>query len=136
MNFPPVDGGKGDPSDTLGNPAQYLSIYSKATDEQKDVAKKFFSTAILSDDEIKQWIGTGSVPIVQNTQSELSTSKDAEFLEFVYKVSTGAKVFAQSWDQALSPTAAEALLDNIARLFQLSIDPRQFADNMNQVIGK
>jgi raffinose/stachyose/melibiose transport system substrate-binding protein len=136
MNFPPVDGGKGDPTDTLGNPAQYLSIYSKATDEQKDVAKKFFSTAILSDDEIKEWIGTGSVPVVQGTQSELSTSKDADFLEFVYNVSTGAKVFAQSWDQALSPTAAEALLDNIARLFQLSIGPQQFADNMNQVIGK
>jgi raffinose/stachyose/melibiose transport system substrate-binding protein len=136
MNFPPVDGGKGDPSDTLGNPAQYLSIYSKASDEQKEVAKKFFSTAILSPEEVKQWISIGSVPIVQGTQNELSTSKDADFLEFVYTVSTGAKVFAQSWDQALSPTAAETLLDNIAKVFQLSIGPQQFADNMNQVIGK
>jgi len=136
MNFPPVDGGKGDPSDTLGNPAQYLSIYSKATDEQKEVAKSFFSTAILSDEEVKQWIDTGSVPIVQGTESELGASKDADFLKFVYQLSTGAKVFAQSWDQALSPTAAETLLDNIAKLFQLSIGPRQFADNMNQVIGK
>jgi raffinose/stachyose/melibiose transport system substrate-binding protein len=136
MNFPAVDGGTGDPSDTLGNPAQYLSIYSKATQDQKEVAKKFFSTAILSDDEIKQWIGTGSVPIVQGTQKELNASKDGDFLEFVYQVSTNAKVFAQSWDQALSPTAAETLLDNIARLFQLSIGPQQFADNMNQVIGK
>ena len=31
MNFPPVDGGKGDPSDTVGNPGQYLSISSKAS---------------------------------------------------------------------------------------------------------
>ena len=36
----------------------------------------------------------------------------------------------------LSPTAAETLLDNIAKLFQLSITPQQFADSMNQVIGK
>src|SRR5690606_11873731 len=26
MNFPPVEGGKGDPSNTVGNPGQYLSI--------------------------------------------------------------------------------------------------------------
>ena len=32
MNFPPVEGGKGDPSNTVGNPGQYLSISSKATD--------------------------------------------------------------------------------------------------------
>ena len=44
MNFPPVDGGKGDPSDTVGNPGQYLSISSKATDAEKEIAKKFFAT--------------------------------------------------------------------------------------------
>ncbi|MGE0214723.1 extracellular solute-binding protein [Mycolicibacterium sp.] len=136
MNFPAVDGGKGDPTDTFGNPAMYLSIYSKATEEQKDTAKKFFATGILSDDQVKQWIDIGSVPIVQGTQSLLSSSKDADFLQFIYQISTTAGNFGQSWDQALSPTAAETLLDNIARLFQLSISPQQFADNMNQVIGK
>src|SRR5262245_38929853 len=37
MNFPPIDGGKGDPSDTVGNPAQYLSTPSKASSEQKEI---------------------------------------------------------------------------------------------------
>ncbi|MGH2815818.1 MAG: sugar ABC transporter substrate-binding protein, partial [Actinomycetota bacterium] len=55
---------------------------------------------------------------------------------FVYDTASNAKVFAQSWDQALSPTAAEKLLDNIAKLFQLSITPQQFATSMNQVIGQ
>lgn len=41
----------------------------------------------------------------------------------------------QSWDQALSPTAAEVLLDNIAKLFQLSISPEQFATALNATIG-
>ena len=45
MNFPPVEGGKGDPSNTVGNPGQYLSISSKASAEQKEIAKKFFATA-------------------------------------------------------------------------------------------
>ncbi len=62
-------------------------------------------------------------------------SEDADWLKFVYDIASKAKDFAQSWDQALSPTAAEVLLDNIAKLFQLSITPQQFADNLNAVIG-
>jgi len=77
-----------------------------------------------------------AIPIVKGLDSQLGSSKDADFLQFVYGVASNAKVFAQSWDQALSPTAAEKLLDNIAKLFQLSITPQQFADNMNQVIGQ
>jgi raffinose/stachyose/melibiose transport system substrate-binding protein len=134
MNFPPVEGGKGDPSDTVGNPGQYLSISSKASDAQKETAKKYFATQILSDAEVKEWISNGAVPIVKGTDSQF-TGKDADFLKFVYSVASGAKTFAQSWDQALSPTAAETLLDNIAKLFQLSISPQQFATNMNATIG-
>jgi len=91
---------------------------------------------VLSDAENKQWIDTGQVPIVVGTESQLSQSKDKDFLEFVYGIASKAKFFGQSWDQAASPTAAEALLDNIAKLFQLSISPQQFADNMSKVIGQ
>jgi raffinose/stachyose/melibiose transport system substrate-binding protein len=136
MNFPPVEGGKGDPGNTVGNPGQYLSISSKASDGQKETAKKFFSTAVLDDTEVKQWIDSGGVPIVNGSNAQLAASKDADFLNFVYGVSSKAKTFAQSWDQALSPTQAEVLLDNIAKLFQLSVSPQQWIDNMNQVIGQ
>jgi raffinose/stachyose/melibiose transport system substrate-binding protein len=136
MNFPPVEGGTGDPSDTVGNPAQYLSISSKATTAEKDTAKKFFTDGVLDDEEIKQWIGTGGVPVVKGTQDQLGKDKNAEFLTFTYDIASNAKVFAQSWDQAMSPTAAETLLDNIVKLFQLSISPQQFADNMNAIIGQ
>jgi raffinose/stachyose/melibiose transport system substrate-binding protein len=136
MNFPPVEGGKGDPSDTVGNPAQYLSISSKATDAEKTIAKKFFAEGVLTPDEASAWIAQGNVPIIKGTESQLSSSKDAAWLKFIYDTASKAKTFAQSWDQALSPTAAEALLDNIAKLFQLSITPQQFATNMNGVIGK
>jgi raffinose/stachyose/melibiose transport system substrate-binding protein len=136
MNFPPVEGGKGDPSNTVGNPGQYLSISSKATDAQKDIAKKFFSTTLLDNDEVAGWIKSGGVPIIKGSDAQLSSSPDAEFLKFVYDTSANAKTFAQSWDQALSPTAAETLLDNIAKLFQLQVTPQQWVDNMNGVIGK
>jgi raffinose/stachyose/melibiose transport system substrate-binding protein len=76
------------------------------------------------------------VPIVKGSDAKLASSADADFLKFVYQTASQAKVFAQSWDQAMSPTAAEKLLDNIAQLFQLTITPEKFADNMNQVIGQ
>jgi raffinose/stachyose/melibiose transport system substrate-binding protein len=137
MNFPAFDGGKGDPSDQYGNPGQYLSISAKASAEQKKVALDYFKTGVLADAEVKDWIKTGSVPIVKSAAGQLSSAgDDATFLKFVYDISSKAKVFSQSWDQALSPTAAEVLLDNISRLFQLSISPQQFASNLNAVIGK
>jgi raffinose/stachyose/melibiose transport system substrate-binding protein len=135
MTFPPVDGGKGDLTDTVGNPGQYLSISAKASPEQKEIAKKFFATQVLSGAEVKQWIDTGAVPIVQGTVSTLAGSQDAAWLQFVYNTASKAKTFAQSWDQALSPTAAEKLLDNIVKLFQLSISPQEFATNLNAVTG-
>jgi raffinose/stachyose/melibiose transport system substrate-binding protein len=136
MNFPPVEGGTGDPSDTVGNPGQYLAISAKASAEEKEVAKKFFTSGVLDDQEVKDWIDSGGVPILEGTQKELSASKNADFVSFIYDTASNAKVFAQSWDQALSPTAAETLLDNIAKLFQLSISPQQFADSLNAVIGQ
>jgi raffinose/stachyose/melibiose transport system substrate-binding protein len=136
MNFPAIEGGKGDPTNTVGNPGQYYSISSKASAEQKETAKKFFQTAVLDETEVKQWVEAGSVPIVKGADAQLGSSPDAAFLKFVYDTSANAKVFAQSWDQAMSPTAAETLLDNIAKLFQLQVTPQQWVDNMNGVIGK
>ncbi|MEV6849289.1 extracellular solute-binding protein [Actinoplanes sp. NPDC051411] len=135
MNFPPIDGGKGDPTNTVGNPGQYLSISSKATAAQQDIAKKFFSTTLVDDDEKAGWVKSGGVPVLTGADS-LYTGDDAQFLKDMSAIASGAKVFAQSWDQALSPTAADTLLDNIAKLFQLQVTPQQWVDNMNGVIGK
>jgi raffinose/stachyose/melibiose transport system substrate-binding protein len=135
MNFPPIDGGKGDPSNTVGNPGQYLSISSKATTAEQDVAKKFFSTTLVDDEEKAGWVKSGGVPVLKNADA-LYTGDDAQYLKDMSAIASGAKTFAQSWDQALSPTAAEVLLDNIAKLFQLQVSPQQWVDNMNGVIGK
>ncbi|WP_433158875.1 extracellular solute-binding protein [Kribbella sp. CA-247076] len=139
MNFPPVDGGKGDPSSTVGNPGQYLSISSKASDGEKETAKKFLASNTLDDASVEAWVKSGNIPVVKSAKDKLSTvtdKNDSDWLNFVYDTSANAKNFGQSWDQALSPTQAETLLDNIAKLFQLSISPQQFADGMNAVIGK
>ncbi len=137
-NFPGVDGGKGDPTDTVGNPGQYVSISSKASKEAKDAAKKMLSTTMLDETEVKQWIDVGSIPVAKSAGDQIgsvSDENDKAWLQFVFDTSSKASVFAQSWDQALPPSQATPLLDNIGKLFQTSISPQQFADNMNQTIG-
>jgi raffinose/stachyose/melibiose transport system substrate-binding protein len=139
MNFPGVDGGKGDPSDTVGNPGQYLSISSKASSGDKETAKKFLANNTLDDASVEAWVKSGNIAVAKKSKDKLSSitdKNDSEWLNFVYDTSANAKNFAQSWDQALSPTQAETLLDNISKLFQLSISPQQFASNMNAVIGQ
>jgi raffinose/stachyose/melibiose transport system substrate-binding protein len=136
MNFPAVDGGKGDPSDSVGNPAQYLSISSKASDAEKKAAMTFLAESQFTQEIEQAWINSGNIPVAQGADSLIGTGEDADWLKFQYNIASKAKSFAQSWDQALPPTQAEVLLDNIAKLFQLSITPEQFASNLNAVIGK
>jgi raffinose/stachyose/melibiose transport system substrate-binding protein len=139
MNFPGVDGGKGDPSNTVGNPGQYLSISSKATDGEKETAKKFLANNTLDSASVEEWVKSGNIPVVKTAKDKLSSitdEADKAWLQFVYDTAANAKTFSQSWDQALSPTSAETLLDNIAKLFQLQVSPQEFASNMNAVLGK
>ena len=137
MNFPPVDGGKGDPSDTVGNPGQYLSISSKATRRREgDREEVLHDRACSTTTEAQAWIDTGAIPIVKGTDPSSARREDADLLKFVYDVASNAKVFAQSWDQALSPTAAEVLLTTSPSCSSCRITPQQFADNMNAVIGQ
>jgi len=136
VDFPTVTGGKGDPKNTTGNPGQYMSISSKASAEEQATAKKYFANGILTDTEVTAWIDSGAVPIVTGIEDQLAKTADKDFLGYVYTLAKDAPNFQQSWDQALSPTAAEALLNNIDQLFTKSITPAQFASNMNATLGQ
>jgi raffinose/stachyose/melibiose transport system substrate-binding protein len=130
--FPAVEGGMGDPSTGVGNPASFLALSSKASDEQKAIAKEYFKSGLLTDADVTGWVGTGSVPIVNGVDSKFS-GPDAPFQKFVYDTATQAKTWVHSWDQALLPGPADEMLRNIEQLFSLSITPEQFATNMNAV---
>jgi raffinose/stachyose/melibiose transport system substrate-binding protein len=136
VDFPTVAGGKGDPKNSVGNPGQYMSISSKASAEEQATAKKYFAEGLLTPTEITAWIDSGAVPIVTGIEDQLAKTADKDFLGYVYNLAKDAPSFQQSWDQALSPTAAEALLNNIDQLFTKSITPQKFAGNMNATIGK
>jgi raffinose/stachyose/melibiose transport system substrate-binding protein len=133
-NFPTLPGGKGDPKNTVGNPANYFSISSKATEEEKTVAKAYLTDGLFTEAEIDALVQSGGVPVVKAAEPKLASSPDAPFLQFVFTMINEAPNFQQSWDQALSPAQAERLLNNIDQLFLLKITPEQFADAMNQTI--
>ena len=116
-------------------PRASSSISSKATDEEKTVAKAYFTEGLFTDAVTDAFIQSGQVPIVKGVESKLASSPDAAFLQFVLNVVKDAPNFQQSWDQALSPAQAEKLLNNIDQLFLLKITPEEFASAMNSTIG-
>jgi raffinose/stachyose/melibiose transport system substrate-binding protein len=131
--FPTVEGGTGNPANVAGNPCNFYSIASAAKSPQNCVT--FLKSADLSDAEIKSFIAVGDVPPVQGIESQLASAQNGEWLVYNYKLVQNAPHFQLSWDQALLPQPAQALLTNLDQLFLKQITPQQFSNNMNKTIS-
>ncbi len=133
FTFPAVEGGTGDPKNIAGNPCNYYSIASASKSPQDCIT--YLKSAVLSPDNVNKLIGLGDVPPVAGIESQLANAQNGEWLQFNYQLVQNAPHYQLSWDQALSPTAAQALLTNLDQLFLKQISPQQFSTNMNQTIG-
>jgi raffinose/stachyose/melibiose transport system substrate-binding protein len=133
LPFPSVEGGTGNPANVAGNPCNFYSIASAAKSPQNCVT--FLKSANLSDAEIKSFIAVGDVPPVQGIESQLASAQNGEWLLYNYKLVQNAPHFQLSWDQALLPQPAQALLTNLDQLFLKQITPQQFSNNMNKTIS-
>jgi raffinose/stachyose/melibiose transport system substrate-binding protein len=134
--FPTVEGGKGDPKNVVGNPSNFWSISSKATEEQKDAALEYVKDGMYTEADIQALIDSGAVPAVNGVESKLEASSDKDFLKFVYGMVKNAPNFTLSWDQAFSPAQADAMLSNLDQIFLKQITPEQFVSTMNATVGK
>ncbi|GGJ10725.1 sugar ABC transporter substrate-binding protein [Alicyclobacillus cellulosilyticus] len=132
--FPSVPGGKGNPNDIAGNPSGYYSI-SKAS-KNPQAAVTFLRDAVLTGQNVKDWINIGNVPPVKGIEKDLKQAKFGDFLTFNYDLVKNAPNFQMSWDQALSPAQAQELLTDLGKLFLLQMTPQQFSADMNKYIGK
>ncbi|WP_193105598.1 ABC transporter substrate-binding protein [Brachybacterium sp. FME24] len=132
--FPTIEGGKGELTNLVGNPAGYVSLSAAASDAEKEVAKTFFADGLMTDAVSNALVESGSVPVVQGQDDALAASDDAEYLQWIYSSLQETPAFTQSWDQALQPTAAEELLVNTEQLFLGKLTPEQFAENMNATL--
>lgn len=135
-SFPTVSGGKGDPADIVGNPANYWSVSATATDQQKQAAIDYLRTGVMNDKYVDSLLSSGSVPPVNGIESKLAQTQDPQYLSYVYGLASKTPNFQLSWDQALSPGQADALLTNLDQLFLKQVTPEQFSTNMNATIGQ
>lgn len=131
--FPAVEGGTGDPTNIVGNPCNYYSIAKAAKSPQDCIT--YLKSAVLSDDNVNKLIALGDVPPVQGIETRLASAQNGAWLQFNYNLVQQAPHFQLSWDQALSPQAAQELLTNLDQLFLKQISPQQFSDNMNKTIS-
>ncbi len=95
----------------------------------------YLKDAVLNDQAVDQRIALGEVPPVKNIESKLSSAPHSDWLLFIYRLVQQAPHYQLSWDQALAPQPAQALLTNLEQLFLRQISPQQFATNMNQTIS-
>lgn len=131
--FPAIEGGKGDVKDIYGNPCNFYSISKAAKSPQACIT--YLKDAVLADEEVKQFIAVGDVPPIQGIESQLASAQNGEWLQYNYKMVQTSPLFQLSWDQALLPQPAQALLTNLDQLFLKQITPKQFSDNMNKTLG-
>ena len=120
----------------VGNPSNFWSVGSYASDAQQKSANAYLAGGNMNDAFIDGLIAGGGVPPVKGLEAKIKASSDPDFLSFVYDMSRDAPSFQLSWDQALDPGQADALLTNLDQIFLLQTTPQQFSDAMNATIAK
>lgn len=128
--FPAITGGKGDPKNVYGNPANFWSISASASAEQQKAAMEYLNTAMFNAQYVDDLIAGGAVPVTTDAASKLGAAENGEFLTYCYNMAKDAPSFQLSWDQALSASVSQTLLTNLSQLFLKQITPAQFCSNM------
>lgn len=133
--FPSVPGGTGNPAALVGNTASYVAISSRATAAQKQVALAFLKDALTSTDYAKAQVAAGEVPVTSGAESLFAGQTLESYDTTIYNSVKTAPSFQYSWDQALTPAPAAALLTNLAQVFEMSMTPQAFASAMQSAAG-
>jgi raffinose/stachyose/melibiose transport system substrate-binding protein len=131
--FPALEGGKGDLKDVYGNPCNFYSISSAAKSTKNAV--DYLKNGVLTDAMVKGFISVGDVPPVVGLDAQLAAAPNGEWLVYNYNMAKNAPSFQLSWDQILSPTAAQAVLTNLSQVFLNQIAPEAFSANMNKTLN-
>ncbi len=129
--FPTVEGGKGDPKNIVGNPANFWAVSADASQEQQDIAFRYLNEMNLDDTAVDTLFGAGLIPAVDGVEDRIAATEHPEYLRFAYSMVQDAPHFQLSWDQALPAEQAQALLTNLSQVFQREKTPAEFQSAMN-----
>ncbi|WP_017538236.1 extracellular solute-binding protein [Nocardiopsis halophila] len=132
--FPVVEGGAGDPSNIVGNPANFWSVSSDAPEEERQTAVDYLNEQVYNEEHVQSLLDLGSVPPVAGLEEEIAAQDDPEHLEFTYGMVRDADHFQLSWDQALPPAQAQELLSNLDLLFLGEVTPEEFTAAMDSTL--
>jgi len=134
VTFPSVSGGKGDPTDLVGNPSNFWSVTSASSDAHKETVTDFLATEVMSTEYIEEILGRSAVPGVSQAGDLIEELDDDGVQQFVFDLASDAANFQLSWDQALSPAQGAELTLQLDRVFLQEIDAKEFAEVMNGTI--
>jgi raffinose/stachyose/melibiose transport system substrate-binding protein len=126
--FPALEDGKGDPSNLVGNVAQYYSV--NAASPNKSAAMAYLKEEMMSDAYVENLLKAGEVPPIKGIDKEVDAAGGSGFTKYVYELTSSAANYQMSWDQALPPGPAAAVLENLDQLFVKAITPKQFSERM------
>jgi raffinose/stachyose/melibiose transport system substrate-binding protein len=131
-NFPSVSGGQGDPSDIVGNPANFFSVTKSSSAAEKSAAAKYLKDGVMDTAYVDDLLKNGNVPPVLGLESKLAAEPNSQWLQYQYDLVKNAPSYQLSWDQALPSAYGDVLLTNLDQLFLKKITPQQFADNLSK----
>ncbi|MFJ7152484.1 ABC transporter substrate-binding protein [Streptomyces sp. NPDC100445] len=125
--FPAVPGGKGDPSDVVGNTNNFYSVLKKT--KHPDAVARFLKL-MYSDQFVKAQLAIGNLPTTTNTPRFLGTSASPAYSRFQYGLVAKAKSFQLSWDQAYPPSAMTPIHQAVQQFFDGQLDTDGFIKAM------
>jgi ABC-type glycerol-3-phosphate transport system substrate-binding protein len=129
--FPTIPGGGGDPTDLEGNTTSYAALAAHIDSAKTYVAEQFVKWAFTTEAYAAHEVKFGLVPVIRGSGPLLNTSPLRQYLTPIYNAVENARYFQYSWDQALGPTRATPMLDNLTKVFDLLETPDQFEKAMN-----
>jgi xylobiose transport system substrate-binding protein len=125
--FPTVPGGKGDPSDVVGNTNNFYSVLKKT--KHPEAVEKFLKL-MYSDEFVKAQLAIGNLPTTTNTPKFLDTSASPAYARFQYDLVKKAPSFQLSWDQAYPPSANAPIRQAVQQFFNGQLDTDGFIKAM------
>lgn len=139
LDFPTVAGGTGDPKALVGQPAEYFGVSNYASAAQKKEALawiKFETTSTAYNTQFLE--DNGYTPLTAAGAKALLANKipDAKLLYKLYQIGTTAPSFQPYWDQDLPSAVITPMLTDIGELFNLTITPQQFVDQLDAVLAQ
>jgi xylobiose transport system substrate-binding protein len=94
-SFPTVTGGKGDPTNVVGNTNNFYSVLKKT--KHADAIKEFLKLQ-YSDEFVKAQLAIGNLPTTTNTPNFLNTAANPDYSKYQFDLVKTAPSFQLSWD--------------------------------------